>query len=262
LKGVPKDARIIPFLNKVETADQLTAARQIAKLTLHSSRIAQVLIGAVQSDKPIREVHKRVTAVVLAAGAANRMGQTKQLLPWGDTTVLGQVLRNVKETAVHDCLIVTGHEAEKVASVAAAEGVPTVFNPQFAFGDMLSSLQTAVRHLQGETEAVLVVLADQPFVEATTMNLLLEAFWQRQGQLIAPTYDGQRGNPVLIGRPFFQELLTLPYNAVPRQLLQRHGDTLHLVPINSATILRDLDNKQDYARWRPNGTKKAAPENT
>lgn len=251
LKGVPKGARIIPFLNKVETAEQLAAARQVAKLTLHTSRITQVVIGAVQSEKPIREVHKRVTAVVLAAGASNRMGQTKQLLPWDDTTVLGRVLRNVKETAVHDCLVVTGHDAENVASVAAAEGQPTVFNPQFAFGDMLSSLQTAVRHLPEDTEAILVILADQPFVEAPTMNLLLEAYWQRQGEIIAPIYNGQRGNPVLIGRPFFQELLALPYNSAPRELLQRHSDLVHLVPVGTNTILRDLDRMEDYARWRP-----------
>ncbi len=255
LKGVPKNARVIPFINKVETADQLTAARQIAyhalRLTPDASCLTQVVIGAIQSQQPIREVHKRVMAVVLAAGQAKRMGQTKQLLPWGKTTVLGQVLQNVAETAVHNTLVVTGHDAEKVEQIAIGEGAGTVFNPDYASGEMVSSLQTAVRHLPDHVAAVLVILADQPMVETGTINQLLEAYWQQKSGLIAPEFQGQRGNPVLIDRTYFAELLELPPSAAPRHLLRHHEAGLHLVPVTSDSILRDLDNPGEYERWRP-----------
>jgi molybdenum cofactor cytidylyltransferase len=255
LKGVPKNARVVPFINKVETADQLTAARQIAhhtlRLTPDASRITQVVIGAIQSQQPIREVHKRVTAVVLAAGQSSRMGQTKQLLTWGKTTVLGQVLWTVRETAVHHTLVVTGHEAEKVEQIAIGEGAETVFNPDYASGEMVSSLQTAVRHLPDHIAAVLVILADQPMVETGTINQLLEAYWQQKSGLIAPEFQGQRGNPVLIDRTYFAELLELPPGAAPRHLLRRHEADLHLVPVTSDSILRDLDHPGEYERWRP-----------
>jgi molybdenum cofactor cytidylyltransferase len=250
----------------VETAEQLTTARQIAHHTLRMthdpSRMTQVIIGAVQSGQPIREVHKRVTAVVLAAGQAKRMGRTKQLLPWGKTTVLGQVLRNLRETAVHYTLVVTGHEAEEVAKIAAEEEAETVFNPDYEAGEMLSSLQTAVRHLSNHIQAVLVVLADQPQVEPAVINQILAAYWQQKSDLIAPSFAGQRGNPVLIGRAYFEELLSLPADAAPRHLLQKHGDALHLVPVASDAILRDLDLIDDYERWRPTGNKKAASDSS
>lgn len=255
MKGAPEGARVIPVINKVETAVQLTAARQIAMTVLchppSALRIPQVLLTAVKTPHPIREVHRRVTAVVLAAGESRRMGAAnKLLLPWGETTVLGQVLAEVGETAVHDTFVVTGHEADTVAQVATTQGMTVIYNPDYAVGEMLSSLQTAVRALPSYISAVLVVLADQPLVTAAMMDQLLVAYWQMQGELIAPTYQGQRGNPVLIGRRFFAELLDLPPGAAPRHLLQRHADALHLVPMPDDAALLDLDDYEAYERLR------------
>ena len=250
LKNVLAGARVIPFINKVETAEQLDDARQIAHLALQNRRIDRVVIGALRSGRPVREVHQRVTAVVLAAGRAARMAQTKQLLPWGDTTVLGQVLRHLQRTAVHDIVVVTGHETAQIEAVAAAAGVATVFNPQYDSGEMLSSLQTAVRQLPAEISAVLVMLADQPMVESAVIDQVLAAYWRGESDLIAPAYRGKRGNPALIGRAYFDELLALPPRSAPRHLLQRHDDRLRLVEVGTATILRDLDTPADYERWR------------
>jgi probable selenium-dependent hydroxylase accessory protein YqeC len=250
LKGVPAAARIIPFINKVESEEALTAAREVARLLLREERIHQVVLGAVQTARPVREVHRRVTAVVLAAGESRRMGRTKQLLPWGDATVLGQTLRNVQGSAVHDLVVVTGHEAQKVAAVATAAGVQTVYNPAYAAGEMLSSLQTAVRRLPANRAAVLVVLADQPLIDPDTIDRILLAYWQGKGQLVAPVYRGQRGNPVLIDRAYFGALLALPRGAAPRDLLRQYETRLHLVEVPADTILHDLDSPEDYTHWR------------
>lgn len=246
LKGIPEEARVVPFINKVETPVQLKAARQIAQQILRSPRVDRVIIGAVKTDRPVREVQQRVTAVILAAGEGRRMGQTKQLLPWGDTTVLGQTIRNLQQTAVHDLLVVTGHEAEAITAIAQAVGVKTLHNPNYTTGEMLSSLQTAVRQLPTNITAVLVMLADQPMIEPATIDLLLEAYWQGHSDLIAPIFAGRRGNPVLIGRAYFTELLALPPGDAPRALLQRHADKLHLVEAPTDSIWRDLDSPEQY----------------
>lgn len=251
LKGVPDGARVMVFINKVETAVQLTAARQIAQQILQTSRIDRVIIGAVKTDQPVRELHQRVTTVILAAGEGKRMGETKQLLPWGSTTVLGQTIRNLQQTAVHNLLVITGHEAETVNKVAREADVKTLHNPDYAAGEMLSSLQTAVRQLPENITAVLVMLADQPMVKPETIDLLLEAYWQGHSDLIAPVFEGRRGNPVLIGRSYFAELLALPPGDAPRTLLHRHADKLHLVEVPTDSILRDLDKPEQYERERP-----------
>jgi len=250
MKNAPEQARIIPLINKVETKQQLSAARQISRIVLHEPKIERVVIGAMKQDQPVKEIYKRVTAVVLAAGEAKRMGETKQLLPWGDTTVLGQTLRNLKQSAVHEILVVSGHEAEAIDAVVNEEGVIVIHNPDYATGEMLSSLKTPVRQLRPQN-AVLVVLADQPMVEPQSIDKLLQAYWQGKGKLIAPAYDGQRGNPVLIDSDYYDELLALPLEAAPRDLLKRHERELYLVAIDSDSVLRDLDRLEDYQRWRP-----------
>ncbi len=251
-KSVPSGARVIPLINKVESEDQLRAARQVARFVLEEPEIERVVIGAVRTRRPIVEVQQRVTAVVLAAGQGKRMGRTKQLLPWGETTVLGQTLRNVLGSAVHDCIVVSGHKAEAVAAIAKAEGVRVVHNSDYVAGEMLSSLQTAVRQLDGGVAAVLVMLADQPMVASETLDQILSAFWQGRSDLVAPIFEGKRGNPVLIGRRYFEELLALPIGAVPRDLVKRYSDKLYLVEVGSDSVLRDLDQVEDYERLRPN----------
>ena len=245
-KNLPAGAKFIPFLNKVHTPIMRQLADQIAGYLLQERRVRRVVIGAMQPVPIIHAVWRRVTAVVLAAGRSQRMGGTKQLLPWGETTVLGQTLRTLRETSVTEILVVSGHDAARVEAAAAAEDVQTVYNPDYIAGEMLSSLQTAVRALSADVEAVLVVLADQPMVPVGAIELLLTVYREEEVALVAPTFTGQRGNPVLIDRRFFPELLELQPGEAPRHLLRRHHAALVTVPVTSAAVLRDLDSPEAY----------------
>ncbi len=249
LKSVPPTARVIPTINKVENKAQLEAARSTARAMLGESRIQQVLIAAAERPDPVVEVHKRVTAVILAAGQSTRMGRSKMLLPWGETTVLGRTIENSQQSAVFDTLLISGAQAADVAEIAGAAAVPVLFNENYVAGEMLSSLNTAVRHLSPQIAAVLVILGDQPLVEAGTINQILAAFWRGEGEIIAPQFAGRRGNPVLIGRRFFDELLALPAGAAPRDLLRKHPPLL--LPTASESVLLDIDDPQEYERLRP-----------
>jgi molybdenum cofactor cytidylyltransferase len=251
LKGAPGEARVVPLLNKVTTSEQSLAAGEVARLLLKNDRIDSVVIGAVREPVPVRAIQRRVTAVVLAAGEGRRMGQSKQLLPWGGTTVLGRTLENLRASTVHDIVVVSGHKADAVKAIAGEQGLATVYNRDYAVGEMLSSLQVAVRQLAANRSAALVTLADQPMVRPGVIDLILDAYRKGKGDLLAPFYRGRRGNPVLIGRRYFAELLALPPGAAPRDLLQRHPDDLVMVEVDTDSVLRDLDRPEEYERWRP-----------
>jgi molybdenum cofactor cytidylyltransferase len=251
LKGAPERARVVPFINKVETDHQLTLAHQIARRLLRQDRVDRVVLGAVKRRNQVRAVHSRVTAVVLAAGESTRMGQTKQLLPWGKSTVLGQTLDNLRQSAVHDILVVTGHDAGAVELIAREAGAQICYNAQYATGEMLSSLKAALGSLPEDRSAVLVVLADQPMVEPKVIDALLKSHWQGMNELVAPQFRKRRGNPVLIGRRFFPELMALPDGAAPRDVLRTHEKSLVLEAVDSDSVLTDLDLPEDYNRWRP-----------
>lgn len=193
----------------------------------------------------------QVIAVVLAAGSSRRMGRPKQLLPWGDRTVLGQTLHNLQQSTVDEIVVVTGHEAQAVTAIAAQFDVSLIHNEAYDEGEMLSSLQKAVATVGERSDAVLVVLADQPMVSPQLIDRLLNAYADGWGDLLAPAYRGQRGNPVLIGRRYFQELLDLGRGKAPRHLLRRYQDKVRLVDVDSEAVLQDVDSPEDYERYRP-----------
>jgi molybdenum cofactor cytidylyltransferase len=249
-KSAPPGARLVPFLNKIETEAQLAAAWEAAAGALGEPRVARVVIGALHAEQPVREVARRVAAVVLAAGESSRMGRNKLHLPWGETTVLGRTLANVRAAAIHSALLVTGHEPEPVRALAAEAGIPVVHNPDFRSG-MLSSVQAAARRLAPEIDALLVMLGDQPLVEPSIIDQLLRVYAAGPQGLVAPVYRGARGNPVLIDRRYFSELLQLAPEDAPRTLLQRHPADVRLVVVNDEAILIDLDRPEDYERRRP-----------
>ena len=263
LKGVPHGARVVVFLNKVESKARLDAARAAARLMLGEPRVDRVVLGAARTAAPVREVWRRVTAVVLAAGESRRMGRNKMLLPWGESTVLGRTLDNVRASVVSDVIVVTGHEREEVEAVVALAGrtqigddattavsIQVVHNSDYAKG-MLASVQAAVRALPPATEAILVVLGDQPMIEPQTIDRLLAAYAASPAGLVAPYVGERRGNPVLIDRRYFAELLALPPEAAPRALLGRHADDVLAVAVDSEAVLHDLDRPEEYAHHRP-----------
>lgn len=177
------------------------------------------------------------------------MGRNKLLLPWDNTTVLDQSLTNVATSGVSSLVTVVGHEQELTRSIAGRYG-PTLINRGYTKG-MLSSAQMAVRALPPSIEAALIMLGDQPLVGPDVINALLAAYAANSRGLVAPAYQGRRGNPVIIDRRYFAELLALPPEAAPRALLQRHPEDVLLVEVASDTVLQDLDRPEDYERLRP-----------
>ncbi len=248
LKGAPEGARIIPFLNKADTVSRLAAARETAGRLLGMSGVQRIAVSVLHSDQPVREVWRRVAAVVPAAGESRRMGRNKLLLPWGKTTVLGKTLTNVSASGVSSIVVIVGHESEQSIPLAEKYG-QVVINKDYTKG-MLSSVQASIRALPDDIEAALVVLGDQPLVTPAIIDQLLAEYAANPRGLVAPTYHGQRGNPVIIDRRHFAELLALPPEAAPRALLQRHSDDLLLVEVESDAILHDLDRPEDYERLR------------
>ncbi len=88
-----------------------------------------------------------IAAIILAAGQSRRMGQPKMLLPWGKTTVLETVIATFRAADVDDILVVTGGDREQVESLV-RDSARTVFNPGYAAGEMLRSVQTGLAGTQ------------------------------------------------------------------------------------------------------------------
>ncbi len=252
LRNVGPGIPVTVLLNKVPAEGVIRRrARLIASLLLRSPRIQAVAIGEVRSPaEPIHEVRRPVAAIVLAAGLSSRMGTFKVLLPWGRETVLEVIIRRLYMSRLDHIVVVTGHQADRVSRVAGGLGVTTVHNPDFANGDMLTSLQAGLRALDSRYEACLVVLGDQPQVQGRVIADLLNTYAEGRGSIVAPSYERRRGHPILIGRQHWPALLDLPPGSAPRDVINARADEIAYVTVSDDSILRDIDTPEDYETAR------------
>lgn len=191
-----------------------------------------------------------IAAVVLAAGLSRRMGRPKASLPWGDTTVLGQVLATLQEAGLQEIVVVTGGDRKATEALVGALA-RTAFNPEYARGDMLGSLQCGLRSLHPGAGAALVALADQPLVQPGTVRSLLEAYRRTGATLVVPSTGSRRGHPWLVDRAHWNELLGMTPPGSPRDFFRRHEGDIHYVSVDDPGILQDLDTPEQYERSRP-----------
>ncbi len=191
-----------------------------------------------------------ITALILAAGQSKRMGQPKLSLPWGETTVLGQVIATFNAAGVEDVLVITGGAREWVEALI-GDSARVLFNPEFAKGGMLSSVQAGLAELGPGTEAALIALGDQPQVRERSVRLVVEAHLESGASIVVPSFQMRRGHPWLVARPHWDEILRMRSPESLRDFLNRHTDEVHYAAVNNDSILQDLDTPEDYLKSKP-----------
>jgi molybdenum cofactor cytidylyltransferase len=198
----------------------------------------------------------RIGAIILAGGSSARMGRAKQLLALGDSTVLEQTIANVRGAEVHEIVLVLGASAEDIGRqlpLSLLKGLKVVVNQAYGEG-MSSSLRAGVSALDQDTEAALIVLGDQPFIRSQTMDQTIRAYRGDQAQIVIPSFQGRRGNPVLLDRSVFSEVMALAGDIGCRAIFDKHLERIANVEVEDEGILLDIDDPDDYARLRGKGS--------
>lgn len=189
-----------------------------------------------------------ISAVVLAAGRSQRMGQPKMALPWGDSTVIGRVVQVLSQAGVNDIVVVTGGGSEAVHTALQSSSARLVHNPAYAEGEMLSSLQVGLAGLPDDWEAALVALGDQPQIQPQVVAGLLERYRLSHSVLVVPSYKMRRGHPWIVGRSLWPDIQALKPPQTLRDLLQAQAAQIDYLAVDTDSILADLDTPDDYQR--------------
>jgi CTP:molybdopterin cytidylyltransferase MocA len=133
-----------------------------------------------------------VAAVVLAAGAASRFGAPKQVL------LLPEVLRRVQASSVDEVIVVSGaHPIESDARI--------VHCPDWELGPG-ASLRCGLAALGEDVEAAVVVLADGPDLSPAAVDRVVQAWREGAGEVVAASYGGDRGHPVVLDRSVWSRI--------------------------------------------------------
>jgi molybdenum cofactor cytidylyltransferase len=193
-------------------------------------------------------------AIILAAGSSTRMGAAKQLLRLDGRPLLQHVLDNVRASDVGEIILVLGASAEAIRAEIDARHERVVLNENYQEG-MGTSLKVGLSSVNSETEAALIILADQPFVRTETLNQLISQHVRSKAQIVIPLYRGFRGNPVLLDRAVFPEVMALGGDTGCRAIFGDHLEGIVKVPVDDVGILLDIDRKSDFETLRSVGNR-------
>jgi len=189
------------------------------------------------------------SAVILAAGRSTRMGAVKQLLLVDGRPLLQHVLDNVRASEISEIILVLGHAADAIRRELDLEQIKLVMNEDYP-GGMGSSLKAGLSAVDPQAKATIVVLADQPFVRPATLDRLIREHARTGAQIVIPTYHGFRGNPVLLDRLVFPEVMGLDGDVGCRAIFGDHAEGIVKVPVEDVGILLDIDQPDDYQKLR------------
>ena len=190
---------------------------------------------------------RKVAALVLAAGSSRRMGGANKLLqPVGGIAMLRRVVNAALASRCTSVRVVTGADADAAQTCLEGLDVQFVNNPEHATG-MASSLRCGLAALPADADAVVVLLADMPWIDGAHVDRLLAAFDPQQPRIITPVRDGRRGNPILWPREFFAEMGAVSGDVGAREVLQRHAAQIDSVAFDDDAIFADVDTPEALA---------------
>lgn len=190
---------------------------------------------------------REVAGLLLAAGRSSRARGTNKLLARLEGKPLVRIAaENALASGLSRLVVVTGHMHGEIRDALAGLDIDIVHNPDFAEG-MGGSIRTGMRALPQSAEAVLVLLADMPGIDAGVIDRLIGAYRPEAGRaIIAAAHEGTRGNPVLFDRLFFARLARLEGDTGARRLIGENSGLLAEVEIGEAAR-HDLDTREALA---------------
>lgn len=186
-------------------------------------------------------------ALILAAGQASRMGSLKQLLPFGEGTLLSNVIQQAQNAGFERVAAVVGAEASRVAASIGQVSVEIIENPDWELG-MGSSIRAGVKRVRQWRplpDAIVILLADQPLIESRHLLAMRELQRQSRARIVAAEYGGGYGVPALFASDLFGELEAVPPDAGARSLLRSGSIPVMGYPLPEAAI--DIDTPGDLA---------------
>jgi molybdenum cofactor cytidylyltransferase len=193
-----------------------------------------------------------IVGVVLGAGKSTRFGAPKQLLPFGDTTLLGQAVRNANASALDRVVVVVGRASEELRATVDFGRAEIVENTAYGTG-CASSLLAGLDAAGEDCEAIALLLGDQPGVRSEFIDHSI-ATWRRGRPWAAVTsYLGNLGHPFVFAREAFGELRSLHGDKAVWKLIEAHPERVSHVEV-AAPLPPDVDDPDDYERalahWR------------
>ena len=196
---------------------------------------------------------KRVAGILLAAGASTRMGKTKQLLPFGEKTLIERVLVEALNSELDKVVLVLGYQAVEIKKiinpVSPQPKLSIIENRQFKQG-ISSSIITGLSEIENTHDHVMILLGDMPFIHRDLINLLIRRYLKSGLWIGAIKGQDRPAHPMIFSRQLYPELLILRGDVGAKALFTKYSDQVCLIQPEGPYNDRDIDTPEDYAGFQ------------
>jgi molybdenum cofactor cytidylyltransferase len=192
-----------------------------------------------------------ISAILLGAGESKRMGVNKLSLPWGKKTVFEHCFNTLLRSKIKEVIVVLSDRSRGIKSQFekrssfADKGVKVTMNPNYKRG-MSTSIRKGIQVMDPKSQGILIALGDQPLVKTRTINALIDAFCERKGAIVVPSFHGEKGHPVIFHRRYKKELLKLKGDMGGKSIFEKYPKSIKIVPVRSEGVIKDIDTWQEY----------------
>lgn len=187
----------------------------------------------------------KTPVLILSAGLSSRMKAFKPLLPLRESTVIENVICNVKAAGLNKIIVVVGYRADMLKPVLNKMAVDWIVNPAYR-DEMYSSIRAGVDRIEQTAKAFFLLPCDMPFVHPQTFKILNKAFNPAKMDILKPRYHGKSGHPVLISAQKIPAIQSFSETGGLRALILKQAWKVADIDCNDPGMLIDLDNPRDY----------------
>lgn len=182
--------------------------------------------------------------IILAAGKSTRLGYPKQIARFGEKTLLQLAIDAANGCNADKRVLVLGANRDEIKKTFSGASIPNIPNPHFEQG-ISSSIKIGLEFMLkfDKPDQVIIMLCDQPFVDAKILNKLI-ATQEKEGKgIVACTYSKTIGVPILFGKSYFRELTELTGDEGAKKVALAHEEDLLTVSFPKGKI--DIDTEED-----------------
>lgn len=190
---------------------------------------------------------KNVSAVIVVGRESRPLKSPKQLLPFGDTTVLGRTLRAYLTAGVQEVILVLSSRTPEIRDgLGDMAGKVKVVSIDAAPSEFGAFLKAGVGAVSSSAKAIAVGLGDQPLLDGPIIDRLSEAFAAGKKKIMVPVAQGQMGLPFFLDPSLSSEVEKLGPTDDAWDLVRKHADEVHDFHIYETSIARTIDDMDDY----------------